>query len=402
MDKEIKQETGEGRPAALNSEPGGKTRPRVMVADDENNIRRALWYILKNDFDVTVVENGDKALDQVRQGHDFDVVSLDIQMPGMSGIETLQAIKAERPDIEVLLVTAHSNAESAKKALKLGAYDYIDKPFNNEDIRAAVRRGVERRKKVMTSEAARGKIEFFKAQLLQTEKFTAIGQLLAGVVHELNNPLGVIMGYSELLLQTGCATEKVPKYLENIHRSAGLCKSIVEKLLLFARKHEPKKEPIQVNDVIESTLDLKQHDFKIHDIRLQKHLAGDLPVTLADFHELQQVFLNLATNAQHAMMDNERQKELTVSSSFEDKVLRVKFHDTGHGIPQENLDKIFEPLFTTKEKGKGTGLGLSVCYEIIKDHGGDIFVASEPGKGSWFIVEIPLVQKKPNPAPATA
>ena len=369
-----------------------KKRPRVLIADDESNIRRALWHILGKEFDVTSVENGEKALEQIRKGPDFDVVSLDIEMPGMSGIDTLQAIKKERPDVEVLLVTGHFEAEATKKALKLGAYDYIDKPFSKEVIRAAIRKGVERRQKIIISEEAKEKLAFVKAQLLQSDKFKAIGEMLAGVVHELNNPLGAILGYSELLLRKEFPPEQTLKYIENINKSADLCRNIVDQLLNFTRKHEPKMERVQIVQVLESTLDLKQHDIKINGIQVVKELADNMPYTSADFHALQQVFLNLINNAQHAMHGSGGEKTLTIQSEFDDHNLRIKFHDTGHGVPEENLDKIFEPLFTTKEEGKGTGLGLSICYEIIKDHKGEIFVASQPGEGTWFIVEIPVIE----------
>ena len=390
MDAKTKKVSSPAELDRIRQKPGVEKRPRVLITDDETNIRQALWHILKKEFDVTTVENGEKAIEQIRKDPDIDVVSLDIEMPGMSGIDTLQAIKKERPDVEVLVVTGHAELESAKKALKFGAYDYIDKPFSKEVIRAAVRKAAERRQKVIVSEVAKEKLAFVKAQLLQSEKFKAIGEMLAGVVHELNNPLGAVLGYSELLLGKDLEPEKARKFIENISTSAKLCKNIVDKLLAFARKHEPKREPVQINEVIESTLDLKQHDIKVNGIQLVKELADNMPCTSADFHALQQVFFNLINNAQHAMHEGDGEKRLTIQSEFDDKILRIKFNDTGHGIPEENLSKIFEPLFTTKEEGKGTGLGLSICYDIIKEHKGEIFVASEPGDGTWFIVELPI------------
>ena len=365
----------------------------VLVVDDDSKIRGAIWTILRTQFDVTAVESGEKAIEQIRQGMDFDVVSLDLRMPGMSGIETLKAIKQCQPTTEVLIVTAHSDEESAKKALKLGAYDYINKPFNKDVLRKAIRQGVERRRKAIASEKAQEQLAFVKAQLMQSEKFSAIGELTAGVAHELNNPLNAIIGFSELLVLKQYSPEKTREFLENINTGAQLCKRIIQKLLVFSRKHEPKRDLVQINEIIESTLGLKQHDLKVDEIQVVKVLADNMPHTIADLYELQQVFLNIINNADQAMKAVTGTKSLTIKSEFDDKAIRVNIRDTGPGIPKENLQKVFEPLFTTKEKGKGTGLGLSVCYEIIQKHEGDIYVASEPGKGTCFVIELPIVAK---------
>lgn len=374
-----------------NNKRGGK--PRVLVADDEPNILRAMSLVLKSEFDVTVVKSGDKAIKKIRQGMDFDVVSLDLQMPGLSGIETLKAVKRLSPSTEVLIVTAHSDVESAKGALKLGAYDYIDKPFNNVELLAAFCKGVEHRNNTIGAEKTKEQLAFVKAQLMQSEKFSAIGQLLAGVAHELNNPLTTVIGFSEILLLRKYSPAKTQDYLEKINESSLLCKNIVQKLLIFSREEGSKQEYIQINHVIESILELKQHDFKVGGIHVVKQLADNMPGTMANFYELQQVFLNIINNAHQAMKMHARTGTLTVKSEFDKKTIRINFLDTGPGIPEKNLQKIFEPLFTTKKKGEGTGLGLSICYEIIKKYKGDIFVANGQKKGACFAIEIPIVDQ---------
>ena len=366
-------------------------RPRILVADDDREIRRALGFILRSEFDVTIVENGEKAIEMVRQGNAYDVVSLDLQMPGRSGVETLKEIKQLNPALEVLIMTAHSDMESAKKALKWGAYDYIDKPFKNETYRETIRKGVKRRQKTLTAENAIEQLEFVKVQLKESEKFAVIGQLIAGVVHELNNSLNSVIGFSDLLMMKDFPPEETKEYIKNINSGAKLCLKPVQKLLGFARRQNPEREPVSINEIINSTLDLKQHDFKVDQIEVTKQLADSMPYTIADFYEIQQVLLNIVTNAHHAMKANSGTRMLTVESEFNENVIRISCKDTGTGIPKENLQKIFEPLFTTKEKGVGTGLGLSVCYDIIKEHQGDIYVASDPGKGTCFVIELPIV-----------
>ncbi len=366
-------------------------RPRILVADDDREIRRVLGFILRSEFDVTIVENGEKAIEKVRHGNEYDVVSLDLQMPGRSGVETLKEIKQLDPALEVLIMTAHSDVESAKKALKWGAYDYIDKPFKNETYRETIRKGVGRRQKTLTAENAIEQLEFVKVQLKESEKFAVIGQLIAGVVHELNNSLNSVIGFSDLLMMDVFPPEETREYIKNINTGAKLCLKPVQKLLGFARRQNPEREPISVNEIINSTLDLKQHDFKVDQIEVTKQLADSMPYTIADLYEIQQVFLNIITNAHHAMKARNGIRMLTVESESNESAIRISFKDTGMGVPKENLQKIFEPLFTTKEKGVGTGLGLSVCYDIIKDHNGSIYVASDPGRGTCFVIELPIV-----------
>ena len=366
-------------------------RPRILVADDDREIRRVIGFILRSEFDATIVENGEKAIEKVRQGIEYDVVSLDLQMPGRSGVETLKEIKQLNPALEVLIMTAHSDVESAKKALKWGAYDYIDKPFKNEMYRETIRKGVERRQKSLTRENAIEQLEFVKVQLKESEKFAALGQLIAGVVHDLNNSLNSVIGFSDMLMVGDFPPDETREYLKNINSGAKLSVKTIQKLLGFARRKNPEKEPISINEIINSTLDLKQHDFKVDQIEVTQQLADSMPYTMADFYEIQQVLLNIITNAHHTMKANNDIRMLTVKSEFDENVLRINCKDTGMGIPKENLQKIFEPLFTTKEKGVGTGLGLSVCYDIIKEHKGSIYVASDPGRGACFVIELPIV-----------
>lgn len=371
-----------------------KQCPNVLVVDDEINVCRAISFILREEFNVTIVETGEKAIQLIRKDTGFDVVSLDLFMPGMSGIETLKAIKEHDPTVEILIVTAHSDYESARDALRSGAYDYIEKPFKQDAFREAIRRGVVRRAKILASEKAKEKLQFVKAQLIESEKFAELGRLIAGVAHELNNPLSVIMGYSEFLIMNSKSAKESVEYARKINESAKLCNEIIQNLLTFSRRREKKREYVQLNRVIESTLKLKQHDFKIDGIKFVKKLADNMPDVYANFYELQQVFLNIINNADHAMQEEPGNKTLIVTSDFDDNVVRIYFQDTGPGIPKKNFQKIFEPLFTTKAEGKGTGLGLSICYDIIKEHDGNIYVASDPDGGATFILEIPILSDK--------
>ena len=280
---------------------------------------------------------------------------------------------------------------SFAEALKLGAYDFIDKPFEKDAYRAAIHKGVERRHKTKVSEKAQKELHFVKAQLRQSEKFAELGQLIAGFVHEINSPLGSIMGLTDLYFMDEGSPEETRDIMERISSGVQLCRNITNKFLSFARKYEKKREYVEINAVVESTLELMEHNLKRDSVQVYRNLPEDMPGTTADFHEIQQVFLNIINNAHQAMKDKPGNRFLNIKGEFDKKMIRIGFEDNGPGIPEENLQKIFEPLFTTKGLGEGTGLGLSLSGEIIKEHGGNMYVASEAGNGACFAVELPIV-----------
>ncbi|MBI5367618.1 MAG: response regulator [Planctomycetes bacterium] len=235
-----------------------------------------------------------------------------------------------------------------------------------------------------------------RAQLLQAEKLSSVGELIAGVAHELNNPLSGVVGYSQLLLARA-ADDELRRDLERISKEAERCRKIVLNLLTFARKHKPERTRVNLNDIVDSILDLRGYELRVSNIEVVRELDPKLPPTLADFHQLQQVFLNIVNNAQYAMQEANGRGKITLSTSrIKDPstslpILRVAIQDDGPGISQANLRKIFDPFFTTKPVGKGTGLGLSVCFGIVREHGGRIYARSEEGKGSTFMIEIPWI-----------
>ena len=232
-------------------------------------------------------------------------------------------------------------------------------------------------------------------QLIQAEKLSALGQLIAGVAHELNNPLTAVVGFAQLL-QAADVDEKIKADLKRIYQQAQRAVKIVDNLLDFARRRPPRREFVNVNEVIEQALAFRAYELRVHNIRVLTDLAPRLPWTLADFHQLQQVFLNIIINAEQAMSEAHGKGTLTVRSGVRvrktgEQVIRVEFQDDGPGIPPDILPRIFDPFFTTKI-GKGTGLGLSIAYGIISEHGGRIWAESELGKGATFIVELPVAE----------
>ena len=230
-------------------------------------------------------------------------------------------------------------------------------------------------------------------RLIQSDKLSSLGELVSGVAHELNNPLTAIMGFSELLLNEA-ANEKIEKRLRNIHESSHICKRIVENLLSFARQHKPEKKYCNINKIITDTIELRAYQLKVDNIEIKLNLAASLPETMIDEHQLQQLLFNLINNAQYAIAEQSKKGNITISTMQEGKNLRIEVSDTGPGIPNGIISKIFDPFFTTKAVGKGTGLGLSISYGIIKEHGGNIYAMSTQGKGTTFVMELPIIEKQ--------
>lgn len=228
-----------------------------------------------------------------------------------------------------------------------------------------------------------------QTQLIQSEKLSGIGEFVAGVAHELNNPLTSVMGFSELLRTTN-SDPKLNRHLEMIHKSALRCQRIVQSLLSFARRHQPEKKLTGINKLLEGAVEFLAYQLRTSSIEVHLTLDPNLPQAFADPHQLQQVFVNIINNARQAIEAHSPKGWVRVSSERHGDLIELVFQDSGPGIPETHLSKIFDPFFTTKEVGKGTGLGLSLCYGIIKEHGGNIRVESRPGEGARFIIDLPV------------
>ncbi len=224
-------------------------------------------------------------------------------------------------------------------------------------------------------------------QLLHSEKMAAVGQLISGVAHELNNPLTAILGYSQLLTSCGQVGSQGLEYSEKLYKQAQRTHRIVQNLLSFSRQHKPERVPVRLNQILEDTLALRDYDLRMSNIRLHLDLAEDLPSVMADPHQLQQVFLNLVNNAVDAILEASANGDLWVRTACQEGKFVVEFVDSGNGV--RDPSRVFDPFYTTKPVGKGTGLGLSICYGIVTEHGGQIRVRNIPGKGACFTIELP-------------
>ena len=264
----------------------------------------------------------------------------------------------------------------------------LGRAFNRmaEDL-AAERSELERRVEARTVELRRA-----QETLVQSEKLSAVGQLVAGVAHELNNPLTVVLGYSGLLVER-TKEEDTRRKLQTVLQEAQRSQKIVQNLLAFARRQPPARSEADLNDAVARTVALRAYQLRSEKIRLDTDLQPDLPRTWADFQQLQQVILNLVVNAEQAIQESGRGSRIVVRTRAAQGSIRIDVEDDGPGIPESARTRLFEPFFTTKDVGKGTGLGLSICWGIVSEHGGKIEVDSAAGKFSRFTIVLPIHAK---------
>ncbi len=379
---------------AVTPSPSQKITARILVVDDEAGMRQLLTQEFSaQGYEVEVAPDGPEALRKFDQ-QAFQLVLCDINMPQMGGLEILEQIRKRDTDTEVIMMTGYATVENAVKAMKKGAYDFVQKPFNLDELLALVEKSLEKselRRTILELRATKRKLEETQMQLVQSERLAGIGQLAAGVAHELNNPLSGVMGFTQLLLESSGLTSEQKKDLETIYTQSQRCRAIIQNLLQFSRRKDPKKEELDLVPVIEATLELVKYEFSTSDIEVIRKCPRSLPLVYGDVHQLQQVFLNVLTNARQAM-EGRRKSVLEIEAGHTPQSVFVRFKDNGVGIPKDVQDKIFDPFFTTKPVGKGTGLGLSICYGIVQQHQGTLRVDSDAGTGATFILELPIYE----------
>jgi two-component system NtrC family sensor kinase len=229
-----------------------------------------------------------------------------------------------------------------------------------------------------------------QSKLMHAEKMAAVGQLVSGVAHEVNNPLTAILGFADLLMENTEVPESARKDLRVILQEAQRTKQIVQNLLSFARQMPPQRKPIQLNPILKRTIQLRSYDLQSRGVAVTELLRDHLPFVIGDSHQLQQVFLNILNNAYDAVREGVQSPQIEISTASGEYFVEVAFRDNGPGVSQP--DRVFDPFFTTKQVGEGTGLGLSICYGIVKEHGGEILCSNNAdGDGATFTVRLPSV-----------
>jgi len=372
---------------------------KIVLVDDEADIREVMAIALQDaGYEVHTASDG-KAGIRLCETIAPQIVITDIRMPGMTGIQVLEELKKQNPDIEVIVFSAFGEMDLAIRALQLDASDFITKPVNDDALHMALKRARERfsaRKQLKDYTALLEREYADQARILHQDKMISLGRLAASVVHEINNPLSGILNYVRLMiriLNRGPLTEeqrqKFGQYLTLVETETGRCSQIVSSLLTFSRKSALTFESVSVADLIERSIILSQHKLQLQHIGLESRIEPDIPPVEGDFNQLQQCVINLIFNAIDAMPQG---GTLTLAGSHEHSPARViiSVTDTGSGISEADLPHIFEPFFTTKKEGYGVGLGLSTVYGIMERHKGSVSVESRPGRGSTFKLELPV------------
>ena len=382
----------------------------ILLVDDDVGLRGTLKKILEtNNHNVTVAGefNG---LEEAMKKENFEVIIMDIILPGLNGIEILKRIKDDYSNIPVIMITGEPNVDTAIESLRYGAYDYISKPITKHNLPPIVHKAIRQKKLIdEKNRLQKENLEYQKnleqkvsdrtkqikhlltelknaqEELMLSERLATLGTSMAYISHELKNPLSVIQNatyYINSQIDKNPQNPKIKKHLNIISKEVYIAEDFITDLLKFTRKRELKFFITHINELLENTLDL----LKIpKNIKITKEYENNLPSPKIDKDQIQEVFINIINNAIVAMIDG---GQLLIKTQKSDKHIEIIISDTGIGIPKENLKKIFTPFFTTKDHG--TGLGLSICLFILKNHDGDLNVESSYNEGSSFIIRIPF------------
>jgi len=367
---------------------------RLLLVDDETHFRSTLAKRLKK-RGIAALQAGDgEECLAVLEDNPMDVVVLDVKMPGMSGIDALNRIKERYLKTEVILLTGHAATEDGVDGIKSGAFDYLTKPVEFEHLLSKIIQAYE---KILAGNEKQKAAEYkalIEQQMIATERLAALGTLAAGVAHEINNPLAIInesAGYlSQLLEKQELADmpckEVFEKALLKIENSIKRARTITHQLLGSVGKTESVLVEVDVGELVSETIQLVHKDAKDKNIVIIFQGADDSKAIWVDPNKVRQILINLMSNAIHATPE---QGNISIQVENIDGGISIAVKDTGVGIPKENLEKIFEPFFSTKAPGEGTGLGLFVTRQIVEKLGGSLDVVSRVGHGTQFMVRLP-------------
>jgi signal transduction histidine kinase len=428
--------------AAIPTTPTATITGLVLIVDDTPTNLEVISEALSDaGFDVAIATSGDRALQQVERRIP-DLILLDVMMPGIDGFETCRRLKANprTSQIPVIFMTALADTESKVQALDLGAVDYIAKPFHEKEVIARVRIHLQLHQltQSLATQVAQktAELQASQLQLIQQEKMSALGNLVAGVAHEINNPIGCVVGnvnavqenihdlfsvidlYRQHFPQAGAEIdeklaeidleylrEDLPKLIRAMKDGGDRIISISQSLRNFSRSDSDYKQGFNLQDGIESTILILRHRLKANEHRPEITVVtqyGNLPAVQCFPGQLNQVFMNILANAidmfdeaaQHstfAELQTNPQKITIQTTLTAQNTVEIRIGDNGKGMSEMVKGRIFDHLFTTKGVGKGTGLGLAIARQIVVEkHGGSLDMQSELGQGSEFYIRLPI------------
>ena len=373
--------------------------PQVLVIDDEMGPRESLRMLLKPNYQVYTADNVEAGLRILREKKPDAVIS-DIRMPGTSGIDGLRKIREIDPHVAVIMLTGFGALETAQEALRLGANDYISKPFDAREMREVIGRNVERTRTNRTGVNAAAEIKELNNRLLkelaQKERLASLGQASAEFVHDLGNPLTIVWGYVQLLAkkleqsekENGAASSTSAKELNIIEQNVRLCRELLTMWQSYGSVEAAPHKAVSVSAIVREVAKGVGPMATQNSVNLKCEISDDPCTLLGDSVQLTRAIQNVIINALQASA--EKKGSVTVSCTRKDFYVDVRVEDTGYGITPAQMAKIFDPYFTTKQGKSGTGLGLYITKKVVEDHNGSIKVDSTPQVGTTFTVRLPL------------
>ncbi len=356
----------------------------ILVVDDEPMARELMTSILNRDYVIKEAASTKEVL-EVLSKEAIDVVVSDIKMPGEDGLVLLQKITDLHPEVLVVLVTGHGDKQTAIDAVKTGAFDFLEKPFEDDQLELIVKRAVKQIK-------MRNKLKDAQTQNMLTSKLASIGELSAGIAHEINTPLQIIdLGIKLIKKKYVTDNLDVPENIEKICKSVVRIRDIVNGLRVYARADTEHNDQFNLHKPITESIQLIGNIYKNAGIMVEAELNAKRDEVFGNVGKVQQVIMNFLSNAKDAVGEkNGGVIKFKTENSGDNLVLEIS--DNGCGIPQENLKKIFDSFFTTKPVGKGTGLGMSISFQIVQSMKGEIKLESKVGEGTKFTIILPLVK----------
>jgi two-component system, sensor histidine kinase and response regulator len=403
--------------------PAPSAKPNLLIVDDEEGPRQAIRIVFKDRYNVLTADSGPIAI-EIAKENPIDVAVLDIRMPVMSGIDVLNALKAIDPSTEVVMLTAYETLETARQALRLGARDYLNKPFNIGGLREAVKSAMERRSIALEVRSNNQRLRELQHEIqnqkIREELARTRGEIYASIIHDINGPLTIISGFIEVINQRiGAAThiegdklDVIKDRLGRITRQVTNCIQISSRYLSFLRGCAGESAPVSINQILNDVSELlKTHTNAQENALSVRPLPEDMMAQI-NGTDLIQILLNLTINALQASEQPHTVEVEAISlrapldllslpdgpldflvnrSAFQNSppLLALTVRDNGPGIPPESISRVFDPYFTTKPVGQGTGLGLSIVKRLVEQGGGAVHLHSEVGQGTAFTVYLP-------------
>lgn len=374
--------------------------PVILIIDDEKGPRESLRILLKQRYHVLCAENVDAGVEILKRSEP-DAIVMDIRMPGKSGLEGLAEIRAVDTCVSVIMLTGFGTLESAQEAMRRGANDYIRKPFDAREMEDVIVRNVQRTRMQRTHHNAERELAKLNHQLLEEldrkQTMADLGLKSAELVHDLRNPLTVVMGCVEMLSnQLTHSREKLGEhwsdtetYLDMIQKSVNRCKDLADLWLSLGKRDQQRMKPMHVRRLVEDVVQSISPIASAQRVRVELEDSDDAEIVV-DSVQMLRALHNVLTNAIEAVSG--REGLIKVSCRRENGQIAIRVEDNGCGISQEQVDRVFEPYYTTKEL-TGTGLGLFITRKVIEDHRGTIEMQSTPNVGTAILIHLPVMQR---------